>query len=137
MIDNPVHAVSQQANGSTSAPTTSSATFVVIPQMTLTMILAGGDVLIHFTGSFSCQEGDTLQIALFVDGVQAAGTLRQLSFNVTGLLGVGGTAGLTGAVQFIATGLTGSHTFDCRWLAVSGTARAITTDRKISATELP
>lgn len=129
-----------QANGSTNNPTTTSGTFAVIPQMTITMTTQGSVVLVEFSGTFNVQNNDSFNIQVFSDGVAVTGTMRHVEFHgASGLLGLapGSIDGLPVSVQALITGLSeASHTFDVRWEADAGTARARTTERKIIVMEL-
>lgn len=137
-IGKPVPA-SASANGSTSAPTTTSGSFVVIPEMTVTMIVTFGTVSVQFSGCFNLQHNDNWAYAVFVDGVEAAGARRNMNLvmSIGALVTTGSIPGMEASVHHLATGLSaGSHTFDVRWIVTGGTARAVGTQRKIVATEV-
>lgn len=132
--------VRSTATGTTSSPTTTSASFVVIPQMTLTITTQGGDVFVDFDCTFNLQDDDSFNIQIFVDGVALEGTLRHLEFHgASGLLGLG-----PGSIDGIAISLyarvqnlsAASHTFDVRWQRSAGTARARLTERQIQVIEV-
>ncbi len=128
------------ANGSTSGPTTTSASFVVIPQMTLTVTTQGGDVRVALGCTFNLQDNDSFDIQLFSDAVAIPGTLRHLEFHgASGLLGLnpGSLDGSQASLDTVVTGLSaGSHTFDARWKRTAGTARARTTERQFQVFEV-
>lgn len=127
------------ANGSTNAPTTTSGSFVVIPEMTVTLTFQGGTAFVNFSGSFNIQNNDQWNFAIFVDGVEAPGTRRLMhAIMSTALLGATGQfPGIEASVSHLATNLSpGTHTFDVRWAVVGGTARANSTNRKIIAMEV-
>lgn len=126
--------------GVTNAPTTTSASFIVIPEMTITNAIRNNNVLILFCATFNLVSGDNFNLAIFVDGVEAAGTRRTIAFTgASGLLGLspGSIGGYDVSLHHIATGLSvGSHTFEVRWAAMSGAARAVSTNRKIIVAEV-
>lgn len=127
------------ANGTTNAPTTTSGSFVVIPEMTVTLNFQGGTAYVDFSGSFNMQNNDQWNYAIFVDGVEAPGTRRLMHVIMsTALLGTTGSfPGIESSVSHLATNLSpGSHTFDVRWQVLGGTARANSTNRKIIAMEV-
>lgn len=135
----PQPSAASQANGSTATPTTTSATFVVIPEMTVTVVLTSGKALVSFSGDFNMQHNDNWAFAVFVDGVEATGTRRNMNFvSATGLVVTNGSIpGLEASTTHFATGLVpGSHTFDVRWIVTGGTARAVSTQRKIIVMEV-
>lgn len=128
-----------QANGSTSAPTTTSGTFAVIAEMTVTITTQGGDVQVTFNGDFNVQNGDSFDIAVFTDTVEQTGTRRHVEFFGGSLLGLtpANIPGIPLSLTAFVTGLAaGSHTFDVRWARTAGTARAFTTQRNIQALEV-
>lgn len=132
---NPLRLPSGSAAGSTSAPTTTSASFVVIPEMTATIITLtrGGKLLVTFGCTFNVVALDQFDVELYVDGVAIAGTLR----NITAL-----TLALTEQVPMSIQGLTdaltpGSHTVEAKWKRSAGTARARGIERGISVVEVP
>lgn len=135
----PLSLVSSVAAGSTSNPTTTSASFVLIPEMTVTASTRGTrPVIVLFAGSFQIQSdlvnGDMIEIALFVDGVQVAGPVTSL----------GSAGGLAPTRTIPATAIArvtpspGSHTYEARWRRPSGggTCRCYGTDRKLAIQEL-
>lgn len=129
--------VSNTVIGSTSNPTTTSATYVVVPQMTITATTNGGNVLVMFNGLFDLNDGDNFDLSPFLDGVEYGSTHRsEMLFNVTGL-GIGGNATYSGSVTTRVTGLAaGSHTFDIRWRAIAGTARGNLITRELVILEV-
>jgi len=129
--------VRSQVVGTTSSPTTTSASFVVIPEMTRTVTPNGGDVLILFHGTFNVQDGDEFLITLYNDGAQIADTVRALEFSVSGILGLLGNADGPGVVQFLDIAPTqASHTYEIRWRVLGGTARARLTERRLIVMEI-
>lgn len=125
--------------GTTSAPTQTSGTYAVIPEMTLTVTTHGGNVLVAFDGSFDLQSGDDWLVSIFVDGAQNSASEREAKFFGGSLLGL--TPAEVQAVPIgcsaLVTGLAaGSHTFDARWRRLAGTARALSTQRQLSVVEV-
>lgn len=140
-IVNPSSSTQQSfVNGSTSAPTRVAGTFAVIPEMTITMTTSGGDVMVTFNGSFTVNNGDSFDMAIFLDAAEVTGTRRRCDF-FGGSLGAALNpaninsfpAGLQALNKPLAAG---SHTFDVRWARVAGTARARGTERNLIAVEL-
>lgn len=127
------------ASGSTSNPSSSSAGFVLIPEMTVTLITSGGDLRLDFDATLNIQQlADDLNYALFLDGAELAGTRRELTCGLSVTLGIltinsKAPCSVHCLVQGVAAG---SHTVEARWAAVSGTARANGTQRKITAIEV-
>lgn len=129
-----------QENGSTSAPTYSSAPFAVIPEMMSTVVARGGNVLLSFTGSFAVQSGDDFDFALYRDGSEIAGTRRRIQYTASqGALDpagvIGGLVGATSAL--IVAESAGEHTYDVRWSRAAGAARAVATNRNLVVVETP
>lgn len=127
------------AIGSTVAPTYALAAFAVIPQMTATATFLGGNIDAVFSSSFDVHSGDDFFIAIFLDGVEVAGSRRQLAFTgASGLLGLapGSLDGIGGTAASLLTGVAaGSHTIDARWSRTAGTARAVGILRSFSVSE--
>jgi hypothetical protein len=129
--------VRSSADGTTSGPTTTSATFVVIPEMTLTVTTTGGQLLTLFDGDFNIQGGDDFLIAVFLDGSEVAGTRRELALTFTLTLGVLTlSSDQTASNHVLLAASTGSHTVDVRWQRTAGTARANGTQRKLTLIEM-
>lgn len=128
------------AMGSTSAPTQSSSSFAVIPEMSLTLTTRGGDVLVRFNGTFNLLNLDNWDVAIFVDGVEYNGTRRTAGFtSAAGALGLvlGTLDGMVTTLDAFVTGLAaGSHTFTVQWKKNAGTARAIGTQRRLDCVEI-
>jgi len=124
--------------GSTANPTSANAAFVVIPEMTLTVTTIGGQLLALFDADFHIAAvADNFNYALFLDGVEIAGTRRQVSCNLAvtlGLLTVDTLAPCS--AHALITLAAGSHTVDTRWAAIGGSARANDTQRKLTVIEL-
>ncbi len=134
-----ISSIKQSAVGTTSAPTTTSASYVVIPQMTVTITTSGGNVLILFNGAFNVQSNDDFTIGIHEDSVLVAGTEQRSAFfggSLLGLTPAAITSGNVSAIGMVIAPSAGSHTYDVRWKVAAGTARAITTQRQIIVTEL-
>ena len=129
--------VKGQTNGSTSDPTYTSAPFVVVPEMTVTIATQGGDVNVLFSGTFNLLNNDSFDVAIFSDGVEVTGTRRRLDYGSSqGALDPVANVTLEASIHALITGLSAaSHTFDARWSVAGGTARARLTERKIIAME--
>jgi hypothetical protein len=122
--------VNGQVAGSTSGPTTASAAYVVIPEMTLPLNTNGKTVLIQFSSSFNLQAADAFDFAIHVDGSIHAPSTRHMESATA-------VASLVGSTQALITGLAaGAHTFDVRWKQTAGSARAVGVLRSLIVTEL-
>jgi hypothetical protein len=123
--------------GSTSGPTLGAGGPSVIPEMTATVTVMGGNVRLQYDGSHSFLDGDQWTIALYRDGVLIAGTDRPLAFATSqGALDPTGSMTVLISISWTITMETpGSHTYDVRWTRTAGTARAVTTKRKFSVVE--
>ena len=120
-----------RSEGSTVDPTSSSTTYVLIPEMTATMVLTGAhDVSIQFQASVENSGGApiTLTIALFIDGTIR--TNSQLIENVA-ISNNEESIGLNWSENLAA----GSRTIEIRWKVDVGTIQAISTFRALSVTE--
>lgn len=126
--------------GSTSAPTYSSGTFAVIPQMEAEVETLGGCLSVAFSGTFEIQSDDAFEIALFLDDTEVDGTRRRVEYSsATGLLGLisGCIDGLPISLgAAITTAEAGEHTVDVRWSRIGGTARAVGTQRSLMVVEI-
>lgn len=127
------------AIGTTSSPTTTSATFVTIPEMTLTLTTSGGDLRIDFDCSFAiAQVNDDMNYALYLDAAQVSGSVREFSSGLSITLGIlsinsKGPCSVHALIQGLAAG---AHTVEARWVAIGGTARANLVQRRITAMEM-
>ena len=128
-----------QSAGSTSSPTTSSGTYVVIPEMTKTLTTVGNNVIITFSGTFfgtgaaSQVQGIGVLVALFKDGAQISPDYDVVfSTDASGI----GTHPLI-ALTFLDSPSVASHTYDIRWkLAFGTTVGSKTTCRVLQIVEL-
>lgn len=127
------------AVGTTSSPTTTSASFVLIPEMTLSLTTSGGDLRVDFDATFQIlQLNDDMNYALFVDGAVVPGSTREFTAGLSITLGIlsinsKGPCSVHALVQGLAAG---AHVVEARWQAASGTARANLTQRRITAVEV-
>jgi len=130
--------VKNNVTGSTSAPTTTSNSYVVIPEMTSTIVTSGGNVLLFFNGSFNVQSDDDFTIGIHQDSVLISDTERRVSFFGGSLLGLTPANMVSAPISIfgIVSPSTGSHTYDVRWKQSAGTARAITTMRQFTTIEI-
>lgn len=131
--------VSSNVTGSTSAPTTTSATYVVIPEMTLTLTPQGGSIIIQFVGTFNVQNNDDFTLGIHQDGTLVTGSEQRIAFfggSLLGLTPASMTACPISCLARIASPSIASHTYDVRWKVANGTARALTTMRQILTMEL-
>lgn len=120
-----------QATPSTINPTTVSATYVVIPEMTATITATGNKILILFYMSIASNSvpGAGSNLAIFRDGSQLTPDAR---FD-----GVGTSIFVNTTLLYLDQPGAGSHTFDVRWKAVAGaTLQGSTTSRVLQVVEL-
>lgn len=121
---------SLEVAGSTADPTTASSTYVVVPEMSITLSTTGNSVLVQFSSSFNVNAADSFDFSIFVDGSEHANAHRHVQCATA-------IAGLPSSTQALITGLgAGNHTFDVRWKASSGSARALGILRSLVAAEL-
>jgi hypothetical protein len=124
--------------GTASAPTSTNASFVQIPQMTLALITHGAPVFVFFNGCFNMQNGDNWDLAIYVDGSLNAASQQHQQFFGGSLLGLvpANMPGCTVNAMALVTGLSaGSHTFEARWSVAAGTARTVGVQRTLTAFE--
>lgn len=115
-------------NGSTNGPSTTSATFVVLPEMTMSVTAHGNKVFVGFTGVFQ-SINSFCYWAIFRDGTQLSPTL---DFDDI----VGGSF-MNGSFTLIDQPSSGPHTYDVRWHTDAGhTVFAIGTARTLQVVEL-
>ena len=116
-------------NGTTVNPNTSSATYVVMPEMTHTITTKGNPVLLLFSGIFQTSSGEG-EIAIFRDGSQV--TTDYIVPTVSG-----GSGHIPFSIAFIDQNPTAaSHTYDVRWLTVGTFITNVGTTRGFQAVEL-
>ena len=121
-----------QPTPTTSGPTTTSTTFVVLDEMTFTFTpkSAANPIRISGSGWFQTSADGVVGLAIFVDGVQEA-------FSARGAHGhSGGTSDVAIPVGKVLTGLSvASHTITLRWTVSTGTATAVGTERSLIVEE--
>lgn len=121
---------SGEVAGSTSDPTTASGSFSVIPDMSLSLVTTGNNVLVQFSSSFNVNAADSFDFSIFVDGVEHMNARRHAQCATA-------ISGLPSSTQALITSLgAGSHTFDVRWKANAGSARALGVLRSLVVAEL-
>jgi hypothetical protein len=115
--------------GSTSDPTTTSASFVDLPDMTISLTSAGGPIALWFSGTFSISVTTAVaQIAFGLDGTDVGGMFVPQPGAANQIMHAGNL--------YLATGLSvGAHTLKCRWNTCSGTLNANGTARYFVAVE--
>ncbi len=125
--------------GSTSDPTSTSGTFSVIPQMTVTLSTTRSEVLALFSGTFQVLHDDTWVLAVFLDGSEVTDSRRTVDFFGGVLIGLVPSRldSIPISIHGLISGLTGgTHTIDVRWSVTGGTARAIGTQRSLICVEI-
>ena len=114
----------------TVAPSTSSTSYSVIPEMTTTITTKGNKVLIIFSGSFASSTSLSVgwQLAFFRDGVQISNNF---------IWGTVDTIEHVIALSFLDSPSAASHTYDVRWVSNSGsTLTNFGLDRSFQLVEL-
>ena len=117
------------AKGKTSNPATASATYVDLPDMSVTMTTTGGDVLVLFFGVFqNSGAGNMTSINLYADAAGdgfagCAAPAADYTFNISTMAKF---TGLSAA----------SHTFKVKYAASAGTTTASGTSRYMLVIEL-
>jgi hypothetical protein len=116
----------------TSAPTTTSTSFVVLPEMTITADFGGNELLIIFTGTFQ-QSANASVVAV---GIHDGGTVIEAGARTEHNFPNSGRPTPFSIVRRYAPAA-GSRTIDVRW-AVSGgtTGTNLTTQRQLLVLEL-
>lgn len=122
-----------EATGSTSGPTTTSASYADIPQMTLTFnnCVAGDQLVVDFNGMFShSSSGGAIVVALKHN---SNSEVRPRSAN--GPTTAGNAFEIATHAVFTATA--GTNTVVARWLTSGATATANSTERSIKGRRMP
>lgn len=138
IVGKQIRTTAGSVQGTTSAPTSTNGSFVVIPEMTLSLTMHGQAAIAIFNGTFNLQNNDSWDAAIFVDGVIQSGSQRHQQFFGGSLLGLvpANMAGYTMGLFALIPGLSSaSHTFDVRWSVAGGTARASLTQRTFAVLE--
>ncbi len=92
----------------TSAPTTTSATYAVIPEMTTTITTKGNKVLILFSGTIANNTSGALgKVAVFLDGTQVSPDFQWTA--------AGTGFGAEVCISWLDSPSAASHTYDIRW----------------------
>lgn len=119
------------ASGSTSSPTTTSASYADLAQMAITLTTTGGDLRCKFAGAFAHSDATkSAVVALALDG----GT-ETFAFSI-GAPAANKPFMVTTMGRF--TGVSaGSHTVKVRWLTDGATLTANGTDRYLEVSEEP
>lgn len=126
------------STATTSAPTTTSATYVTIPEMTVTLTSHGGSLMCRFLGAFNVQSNDDFTLAIFLDGVEVTASDQRVSFfggSILGLTPAQINSGPGSCVALVSASAA-SHTITARWKVAAGTARAILTQRQLIVHEI-
>jgi hypothetical protein len=110
----------------TNAPSQSSTTYTVVPEMTSTLTFKGNKVFLSFSASiFIPTVVGAVSFAFFKDGVQLSQDFDVTYYTANG----SGGPTVSVAFSFIDTPSAASHTYDVRWLIIAngcslrGTAR--------------
>jgi hypothetical protein len=122
-----------QATPSTSGPTTASGTYAVIPEMTITVTTKGNDILLLFSIVLaSSVPGYQYAMAFFRDGAMIGP-----EFDGGNTMTAGNFLQIPFAQSFLDnTAAAGSHTYDVRWKATSGTVVSVALQRTFQLVEL-
>jgi hypothetical protein len=116
--------------GSASAPTTTSATYVDLTDMSATLTTRGGDLVVLFCGSFAhTGAGNSITVGLSLD---AATEVADMPINeMSANLGFS----IATATRFSGVAA-GSHTIKARWKTNGATATALATARYMLVMEI-
>jgi len=118
-----------QGQAVTAGPTTNSASFTVIPEMTQTIAFKGNKAIIIFNGTFQVDTlASLLTLQIFRDGV---GVGYQSLVSAPGV-----SYFFPQPITWEETPSAGTHTYDVRWKVSAGTATATGTNRALQITEL-
>lgn len=133
------------ATGSTNNPSTTTISYVVIPEMTVTATFTGKKVLIVFTGSFGITTTSstlvtTGEFAIFKDGSQLTPSPGYfISNGANESTSVPNTQiDIPVSISFLDQPNAGSHTYDVRWAIFNGpgTLNGVGTARTLQVVEL-
>lgn len=121
-------------SGTTSGPTTTSATPVVIPEMTTKILTRGFKIQVMFSGRINCAlpgGSQNANIQAFRDGI-AIGPIQ--TYNNTAAV----TSDIPFNLSYIDTAASaGTHTYDIRWsVDAGGTLTAVGVNRTLQVIEL-
>jgi hypothetical protein len=116
--------------GSASAPTTTSATYVDLTDMSVTLTTRGGDLVVLFCGAFAHSGvGNSITVGLSLD---AAAEVADMPINE-----MVANLGFNTATTFrFPAPAAGSHTIKARWKTNGATATALATARYMIVTEV-
>lgn len=124
-------AQSRSAIGSSSGPTTASATYVDLTDMSVTLTTTGGVLLVWFFGAFSHNGvGNSITVGLSLDAATEVADMpcnemvANLGFSIATATRFSGVAA-------------GSHTVKARWKCNNPTATALGTNRYMLVQEVP
>lgn len=124
--------------GVAASPTTTSGSFVTIPDMTATLVTTGGPVHVNFSATFQLQTNDAFDVQLYVDDQPVGASLRRVNFVAT-LQGNPANNAPTSPVSVSAVLPAlpaGEHVFTARWRVATGSARARGAERELMVMEL-
>lgn len=117
------------AEGSTVDPTTTSASWSDVAQMSITMTTTGGMVLLLFSARLSHNTaGGQLGIGIEVDGGMASTTERVAHYYAA-------NAELALTTLYLLTPSAAGHTFKGKWYVTTGTGKAVSAHRHLIAVE--
>jgi hypothetical protein len=124
---------SSRVIGTTSGPTTTSATFATMPQMTTTVTTtaASSKLQVIFNSSINALRNDDGRFRLQVNG-SAVGPEYRFGGNGSNDMGHA-----TITISELVSVTAGTQTITIQWRAVGGTVRAYTTARTLVVVEVP
>lgn len=119
-----------QVEGVTSAPTTTSASYVDLTDMSITTTTGANPVLVLFSGVFTSSSiGDETSIILDIDGTDKTNSEKIIEHAAIGYE-------KEATILWIENMTAGSHTFKIHWKVQGGTATSPTTLRTLQVIEL-
>lgn len=123
------------AVGTTADPTEAGAVAVPIPEMTATLTLRSGTGITCVANvNLDIQSGDEVETSIWV--VDSGSVATEIA-NTRSLTSTVGKVRVPVTTQIAPTEITGPtpHTVQLRWRAITGTARAVATNRRLFAAE--
>ena len=119
-----------QARGITSAATTTSTSFVPVPDMSVSIKTSGNPVQVSYNVASTINAaGQTVDFIVYIDGVSLASSRTQLMPSLSGYR-------QTATCAVIVPLAAGFHKIDVYWLVSGNTATAVDVTRQISVMEI-
>lgn len=118
------------AQGSTVAPTTTSASYADLADMSVTLSTTGGDLMVWFTGTFThSTPSNSITVAISLDGAAEVGPMNTYP-------PIANYQQNVAVVYRFSAPSTASHTIKVRWATSGATATAVSTLRQLFVMEV-